>query len=174
MVNLNFELPIEIPFMERFEIAIKNKILSLLNKVIFNDSIYFGKYLNLFKNDLKELKINQNNPNNSEIIKIKSSINFNLLGIGIPKILNKDKSVEVNIYNQNTLLEKITKFENNDNLSIFHSNLIEIKNNDEYSIEIKGIDGLNYIDNEEEYNDISKIDINSNNQETILSCIIIE
>ena len=82
--------------------------------------------------------------------------------------------MEVNIYNQNTLLEKITKFENNDNLSIFHSNLIEIKNNDEYSIEIKGIDGLNYIDNEEEYNDISKIDINSNNQETILSCIIIE
>ena len=31
-VNLNFELPIEVPFIERFEIAINSKISSILNK----------------------------------------------------------------------------------------------------------------------------------------------
>ena len=47
-VNLNFELPIEIPFIERFEIAINKKILSLLNKELF-DKAFNQKIINSLK-----------------------------------------------------------------------------------------------------------------------------
>lgn len=175
-LDLNYDLPIEIPFIERIEFSINKKISSLLNDKLLNNELIFN-CLNLFKNNLNELKFSQNNPNNNEEIKIKSSINFNLLGIGIPKILNyEDRFIEVNIYKEGTLLETIKDFENKDNLSlgIIKNEPIEIENNKEYTIELKGIDNLEYISNEEEFNDNSKIIINSNNPETILACLIIE
>ena len=134
-------------------------------------------FLNLFQNELNELKFSEKNPNNFEFINLKSSINFNILGIGIPKAKeNNEKSIEVKIYNGNSFLGQITKFKNYKNLSIgyFDSNLIKIENNSIYTIEIKGLENLDYINNEEIYNDNSKIEINSNNQETALVCLIIE
>ena len=132
--------------------------------------------MNLFQNNLKELTFSKNNPNNFETIKLKSSIDFNLSGIGIPKIPEKNKNlIEVKIYKGNTLLGEIANFNNYDNLSIgiLNSKLIKIEKNIEYSIEIKGIIGLDYINNEEIYNDKTKIEISSNNSETELTCLII-
>ena len=143
---------------------------------ILHDCYINYNCLNLFQNNLKELNFSKNNPNNFEIIKLKSSIDFNLSGIGIPKIPEKDKnSIEVKIYKGNALLEEITNFNNYDNLSIgiLNSKLIKIEKNIEYSIEIKGITGLDYINNEEIYNDKTKIEISSNNSETELACLII-
>ena len=76
----------------------------------------------------------------------------------------------------NLILNKITKFENYDNLSIglFDTNIIKINKNTDYFIEIKGIKNLDYISNDEEYNENTKLEINSNNQETILAALIIE
>ena len=148
----------------------------MVDKIMY-EGIYNCICLNLFQNDLKNIKFSKNNPNYSENIKLYSSINFNLFGIGIPKISEKEEnSVEANIYEGNNLIAKITKFENYDNLSIgiIDSNEIEIKNNFEYSIEIKGINNLDYIDNEEFYNDQTKIKIQSTNKEAALVCLIIK
>lgn len=175
-VDLEFELPIEVPFIERFEIAIKTKILSLLEEEIFDNVIHYN-CLNLFKNCLKDLKIEEKNPNYYESIKLKSDMDFNLLGIGIPKIPEEDKrEIEVKIYKGNSLLDKITEFENYENLSIgiFDSETIEIERGAEYSIELKGLKDLDYIKKEEKYNYESKIEICSSNSETLLACFIID
>ena len=175
-VDLEFELPIEIPFIERFEIAINRKIVSLLKKELFG-SVLHHNCLNLFQNCLKDLKFEEKNPNYLENIKLKSEIDFNLLGIGIPKIPEEDqKEIEVKIYKGNSLLDKITKFENYENLSIgiFDSEKILIDGGSEYSIELKGLNGLKYINNEENYNDESHIEICSSNLETLLACFIID
>ena len=108
-INLKYELPIEIPFIERFEYAINKKIMSLIDNKIFNSSLNYNP-LNLYKNDLNSLKISQNNPNNSETITIKSLTNFRLYGIGIPKIIdNEENSIEIKIYKGNSLLETINE-----------------------------------------------------------------
>ena len=60
----------------------------MVDKILY-DGIYNCNCLNLFQNDLKNIKFTKNNPNYFENIKLKSSINFNLLGIGIPKISTK-------------------------------------------------------------------------------------
>ena len=57
---------------------------------------------------------------------------------------------------------------------MFNSKKIKIEKNTEYSIEINGIIGLDYINNEEVYNDKTKIEISSNNSDTELVCLILE
>ena len=57
---------------------------------------------------------------------------------------------------------------------MFNSKKIKIEKNIEYSIEINGINGLDYINNEEIYNDKTKIEISSNNSNTELVCLIHE
>ena len=74
---------------------------------------------------------------------------------------------------------KITKFENYENLTIgyFSSNepnFIKITKNTNYYLDIKGIKDLVYINNDEDYNDKTNIQICSNNSETALACLIIE
>ena len=177
-INLDYELPIEIPFIDRFEFGIKKKIMSLLENSLFN-SMYRCNTLNLYKSILNELKISQYNPNDNEIIKFKSLTDFNLCGVGIPNNLNgEENSIAINVYTgkNNNRWQMLTTFEQKENLSlgIFKSNKIHIKANEEYTIEFKGIRDLNYISNDEEYNKNSKITINSNNAETILACLLIE
>ena len=166
----------EIPFIERFEIAINRKIISLLDNKLFNCRINHN-YVNLFQNELKELNFKKNNPNEKEIIKIRSSIDFNIFGIALPKIPeNEGNNIEMALTSDNIILNKITKFENYENLSIglFDTNIIKINKNTDYFFEIKGIKNLDYISNDEEYNENTKLEINSNNQETILAALIIE
>ena len=175
-VDLKFKLPVEISFIERFEIAINRKIISLLDNKLFNCKINHN-YVNLFQNELKELKFKKNNPNEKEIIKIRSSIDFNIFGIALPKIPeNEGNNIEMVLTSDNIILNKITKFENYENLSIglFDTNIIKINKNTDYFIEIKGIKNLDFISNDEEYNENTKLEINSNNQETILAALIIE
>ena len=178
-VNLKFELPIEIPFIERFEIAINRKINSLLKEKIFLNWKINYNCINLFENELKELKFKKNNPNEKEIIKIRSSINFNLSGIALPKITEDEgNEIEINLTSNNSILSKITTFENYnnyENLSIgLFENIIEIKKNTDYFIEIIGIKNLDYICNDEEYNENTKLEISSNKKETILAALFIE
>jgi len=55
-VDLKFELPVEIPFIERFEIAINRKIISLLDdNKLFNCKINHN-CVNIFQNKLKEIE----------------------------------------------------------------------------------------------------------------------
>ena len=134
-------------------------------------------YVNLFQNELKELKFTKNNPNEKEKIKIRSSIDFNIYGIALPRISeNEGKDIKMNLISDNIILNKIEKFENYENLSIglFDTNIIKINKNTDYYIEIKGIKDLDYISNDEDYNENTKLEINSNNQETILAGLIIE
>ena len=73
----------------------------MVDKILY-DGICNCNCLNLFQNDLKNIKFTKNNPNYFENIKLKSSIN-----IGIPKISeNEQNSVEVNIYEGVNLLKK--------------------------------------------------------------------
>ena len=148
----------------------------LLENSLFK-SIYRCNALNLYKNNLNELKISQKNPNDNEIIKFKSSTSFNLYGVGIPNNLNgEENSIAINFTENNWTRQMLTTFEKKGNLSlgIFKSNKIHIKACEEYTVEFKGIKDLNYISNDEEYNKNSKITINSNNAETILACLLIE
>ena len=169
----------ELSFIERFEIAINRKISSLIKELEYF-SLVNTNCLNLFNNNLKDLKYNEKNPNFFENIKLESSIDFNLKGIGLPKISEiENKEIEIKIYKGNILMGEITKFQNYDNLTIgyFNSidlNSIEIENGCEYSIQFKGIKGCNYINNEEYYNNNSYIKICSNNSETVLVCLIME
>ena len=78
-VNLDFDLPIKIPFIERFEIAINRKISSLMEKISFS-SLVNPNWVNLFKNKLDDLKFSEKNPNFFETLKLKSSVDFNLIG----------------------------------------------------------------------------------------------
>jgi len=132
--------------------------------------------VNLFENELKELKFDKNNPNEKETITIRSSINFNISGIALPKIPeNEGNTIKINLTSDNSILGKITSFENYENLSIgLFENLIEINKNTDYFIEIKGIENLDYISNDEEYNENTKLEISSDNQETILAALFIE
>ena len=174
-LDLKFSLPIEISFLERFEMAVNKKVKSILDKELYSNNIFTSNYLNLFQNDLKDLKFSENNPNSSETIVINSSVNFNLLGIGIPKISEEKLDfIKVEIC-KGIFSLKINKFEkyNNMTICILEKPLI-IESNKDYSIEIKGIKEFDYINKEEQYNNKSKIGISSNNSETVLLCLIIE
>lgn len=181
-LDISFELPIEIPFIERLEIGVNKKISSIVEREIINiqnDNHYNYSviYLNLFQNELKKLKLIENNSKDTETIKFRSSVNLNLLGLGIPKIKEgKEEDIEVNLFKDNSLLEDKLKFENNDNLSvgIFESGKIEVIKDNEYSIMFKYIKDFTCISREEKHNDNSKITAKSNNPESILACLIIE
>ena len=82
-LNLNFELPIEIPITDRIEIAVNNKLANRFKRIIDNESY---KYINLVKSNLDELKIRRCNPNKVEKIKFESSVEFDLIGIGMPEL----------------------------------------------------------------------------------------
>lgn len=180
-LDLSFELPIEIPFIERLEIGANQKISAIVEREIINIQNdnhynYCVIYLNLFQSELKNLKF-ENNPKDTETIKFRSSVNLNLLGLGIPKIKEgKEKDIEVYLFKDNTLLEDKLKFENNDNLSlgVFESGKKEIIKDNEYSFVFKYIKDFTCICREEKYNDNSKIMAKSNNPESILACLIIE
>lgn len=181
-LDISFELPIEIPFIERLEIGVNKKISSIVEREIINiqnDNHYNYSviYLNLFQNELKKLKLIENNSKDTETIKFRSSVNLNLLGLGIPKIKEgKEEDIEVYLFKDNSLLEDKLKFENNDNLSvgIFESGKIEVIKDNEYSIMFKYIKDFTCISREEKHNDNSKITAKSNNPESILACLIIE
>jgi len=181
-LDISFELPIEIPFIERLEIGVNKKISSIVEREIINiqnDNHYNYSviYLNLFQNELKKLKLIENNSKDTETIKFRSSVNLNLLGLGIPKIKEgKEEDIEVYLFKDNSLLEDKLKFENNDNLSvgIFESGKIEVIKDNEYSIMFKYIKNFTCISREEKHNDNSKITAKSNNPESILACLIIE
>ena len=83
------------------------------------------------------------------------------------------------IYEGNALLGEVIRFENFDNLSkgyfkLTDSDFLEVESDKEYSIVIKGIKNIDYVSNEEEYNDKTKIQISSCNSETSLVCLAIE
>ena len=178
-VDLDFDLPVNIAFNKRFEIAINRKISSLFEEISFSKLVN-PNCINLFKNNINDLKFSENNPNYLETIKFKSSIDFNLKGIGLPKISDIENNlVEAKIYKGDELLGEITSFGNYDNLSIGYlystdSELIKIEKDVEYSLDIKGINNLDYVSDEEEYNGESKIQIFSSNAETSLVCFVIE
>ena len=96
-VDLDFDLPVKISFIERFEIAINRKILSLIETISFS-SFVNPNWINLFKNELDDLKSSEKNPNFFETLKLKSSVDFNLIGIGLPKIADiENNEIEVKI-----------------------------------------------------------------------------
>ena len=174
-LNLNFDLPIEVPFIDRFEIAVNRKLFSCLQK---QSKIFNHNYLNLFRYDLEKINFAGSNPKNFEIVKFKSSVNFDLYGIGVTELNDKEtENLEVSIYKGNSLLMNKIEFSQIDekkSLSIgLFSNPIKIESKIEYSIKFKGIYGLSCIANYEEYNQNSKINIGSSNFKTILACLII-
>ena len=171
-LNLNFDLPIEIPFIDRFEIAINKKLTYYLKKKINNFDYIF---LNLFKTDLDKLKYFYYNHNNYENIKFISSVQFNLYGIGTTK---NSRNPKIEIFKGNKIIENTLTFKEYDNdkrLSIFKfdPNPLEIEKDIEYSIVFKEIKGFFYLDGSEQYNENSKIKISSSNSETILVCLIV-
>ena len=175
-LNLNFDLPIEIPFKDRFEMAVNRKLTSLFNKQI---NIYNNNCLNLFQGEFETLYYKGGNPNKLENIILKSSYNFDLLGIGIPILNNQnEKSIKIKVYKEDYLLESEIRFstDSQKRLSklIFNTKPINIESEVEYRIEINGIYGLPFISNFELYNKNSKIKINSSNSETMLACLIIK
>ena len=175
-LNLNFDLPVEIPFKDRFEIAVNRKLTSLFNKQI---NIYNHNYLNLFQDELDTLDYEEGNPNELENIILKSSYNFDLLGIGIPILNNEnEKLIKIKVYKEDYLLESEIRFstDSQKRLSklIFNTKPINIECEVEYRIEINGIYGLPFISYLEPYNKNSKIKINSSNTETVLACLIIK
>ena len=175
-LNLNFDLPVEVPFKDRFEIAGNRKLTSLFNKQI---NIYNHNYQNLFQDELETLDYEEGNPNKLENIILKCSYNFDLLGIGIPILNNEnEKSIKIKVYKEDYLLESEIRFstDSQKRLSklIFNTKPINIECEVEYRIEINGIYGLPFISNLEPYNKNSKIKINSSNTETVLACLIIK
>ena len=185
-IDLNFDLPIEVPFEERLKIGINKKLSKMIDNLIKeNNKSYI--FLNLYKTNFKNLKLKLFYPNEEETISIKSEIPFNLKGIGIPKVSEEiqDKiDISLSIYDEglseNKEPEKIIQFELIENeeknkLTIgILENPVNIQTNKKYKIKISGIKLCTYIDNEEDYNIHNNILIESNNNESILSCLIIE
>ena len=178
-LDLNFLLPVEIPFPERLEIAINRKLSAILEKEYINIKNYNAS--NLFSNKLKDLynPFSCINDNNNEIIKLKSSVEFNLLGFGIPRISEQKKdNFSCKIFKENILLKTgITfladeEYDKQYSLVVFDKNSIKIYPNVEYRIEFNGIKYFNFISNREYNIDSSKI--SSNKKMTILAFLIIE
>lgn len=138
-----------------------------------------NNFLNLYKTDLEKLGKISLNPNYFETIKFKSSINFNLSGIGVTMINSEDSdSIKVNLYKENNLIEDKIYFTEYDEgkrikIGLFNSYPIKIESDTEYSIVLKGIKHLLYIDRSEKYNENSKIQISSSNSKTNLACLIV-
>ena len=174
-LDLNFELPIEISIKERLDIAINNRISEIIEEEI--DDVEY-KYLNLFKYDLDKLVFSKNNPNDIETIKFESSVDFKLFGIGIPILKAGFIFIKAEIYEGNTLLDNKIKYHDDDkdkrlSIGIF-TNPVKIKKDIEYTLVIKEIKGLLFIDEDKQYNENSKIKISSSNLGTILACLIIK
>lgn len=87
-LNLNFHLPIEVPFIDRLEIAVNRNLFPRLQRQ-FNTLNY--NYLNLFRYDLEKINFIEDNQNFSEIVKFKSSVNFDLYGIGVTELSEEQK-----------------------------------------------------------------------------------
>ena len=143
-------------------------------------------FLNIYETKLKNLKFKTSYPHKEENIAIKSKIPFILKGIGIPKVSKEIKDnikISLSIKSLAFLLnepEKIIPIELKDseetnNLSIgILENPVNIETNKNYKIKFSGINLCTYIDNEEEYNIHNKILVESDNDESILACLILE
>ena len=102
-LNLNFDLPINIPFLDRLEIAVNRKLTSVFRREL---SKIEKDLLNLFKNNLDKLSLFNENPNDFETIKFKSSVDFNLSGIGVVMMDSEDSdSINVKLFKGNKLIE---------------------------------------------------------------------
>ena len=187
-IDLKFNLPIEVSFEERLKIGIKRKIINILNNIVLDNRNIFESYLNLYCTKLENLKTECTNLYEKEIIKLESEIPFTLKGIAIPKIneefqnniklsLNKEKlvnpfEIKDNIDNIDidTTFEEDAK--NNLTLIRFKKDIL-IENKYKYELTISGIKGCTYINNEEVYNIHNKILIETENENSILACLII-
>ena len=178
-LNLNFELPVEVPIIDRIEIAVNNKLFNYFKNEI-NNAAY--KILNLFKSDLNFLPICEGNPNDVETIEFESSVNFDLIGIGIPEIPEElIRYIDIRIYEENKVLANQITFKDYENknellfyIAIFNNYPIKIKKDTKYSLVINNTEELNYIFEDEEYNENSKIKIYSSNNETVLAFLVIK
>ena len=185
-IDLNFVLPIEVSFEERLEIGINKTISKMVNNLIKDQKSTF--YLNLYETKLKNLKFNNLYPYKEENILIESQIPFIMKGIGIPKLSKENKEninivltrkKKVGLFSTNepeiNIPAEIKETEENKNLTIgILKESVNIQPNEEYSIKISGLNSCTYIDNEEEYNLNNKILIQSNNDKSILACLILE
>jgi len=143
-------------------------------------------FLNIYETKLKNLKFKTSYPNQEENIVIKSEIPFILKGIGIPKVSKEIKdNIKISLSIQSLSFfssgpEKIIPIELKEseeinNLSVgILENPVNIETNKNYKIKFSGINLCTYIDNEEEYNIHNKILIESDNNESILACLILE
>ena len=178
-LNLNFELPVEVPIMDRIEIAVNNKLFNYFKNEI-NNAAY--KILNLFKSDLNFLHACEGNPNDVETIELESSVNFDLIGIGFPEIPEElIRYIDISIYEENKVLANQITFKDYENknafsfsIAIFNNYPIKIKKDTKYSLVINNTEDLNYIFEDEEYNENSKIKIYSSNTETVLAFLVIK
>ena len=180
-LDLNFGLPIEIPFEDRMKIGINKKISNNFLKEIELDNL-----INIYETKLEDLKIKLSYPSMNEIIEITSAVPFTLKGFGIPKI---SKEIINNI--KISYKQKSTGLFNNNNNNISSRNIevtIEEKDNlslikfdDSINIDsncsvftIDGINGISYIDNENEFITIhSNIHFSSENEESIIACLLV-
>ena len=183
-LDINFGLPIEIPFEDRIKIGINKRISKFKN--IFSKEIELDNLINIYESKLEDLKIKLSYPSINEIIEISSRTPFTLKGFGIPKIskeiINNIKisyqQTSGNIFgkNNNNSTPRNIEFtiEEKDDLSLIKfDDSIDIDSN--YSIfTFEGISGISYIDNENEFITIhNNIDFSSRNQESIIACILV-
>ena len=175
-LNLNFDLPINIPFLDRLEIAVNRKLTSVFRREL---SKIEKDLLNLFKNNLDKLSLFNENPNDFETIKFKSSVDFNLSGIGVVMMDSEDSDlINVKLFKGNKLIEDKIYFTEYDEekkikIGIFKSYPLEVERDTEYSIVLNGIQDLLCVNILEKYNENSKIQISSSNSKTNLACLIV-
>ena len=107
-LNLKFDLPIEVPFIDRFEMAVNRKLFSCLQ----NQLKYVNyNYLNLFRYDLEKINFSDCNHSNFETVKFKSNVNFDLYGIGVAELSDDEKEIiEVAVYKDNSILSNTIEF----------------------------------------------------------------
>ena len=87
--------------------------------------------------------------------------------------------IDISIYEENKILENqitFTDYENKNSFSIafFNNYPIKIKKDTKYSLVINNTEELDYIFEDEEYNENSKIKIYSSNNETVLAFLVIK
>ena len=187
IVDLKYELPIDVHFEEKLEICLNKKITKIKDDLI--EGLKIDNYLNLYNITLKKIKTKNLYPFSNETIDIKSEIPFTLIGIGIPTI-SKDNQVNLQenlilsykfetnnpfLYTEKYIPVKLEDKTNKNNISIIRlENPIKIKKGFKYTIEISGLNNcFHFIDEKEEYNSHNKISVEGY-EKSIIACLIIE
>ena len=183
-INLKFSLPIEVSFEERLIIGIKRKISNILSDIGLENIWFLNNYLNLYNTKLENLKTQLQYPYEKEVFTLRSEIPFNLKGIAIPKFNYLKDTINFSFKEKRDFgyndLEIGIKFSIKDNeeekdlIPIIFEKSVSIEKDKKYEMIISGIEGCNYINNEELYNSQSKISIESNNDNSVLASLIIE